>query len=119
MSLRSARRAAREAYHRHAHIDTEALIPDHSPERCEVGLDIDGGRLDSMLAALWPIVRRFAVQEHARRYGRRTVQFTPAEVQALRLAIAARTLQLGEDRSSSQQRLGLRRIVAKLADLDT
>lgn len=88
MTLRAARRAARRAYHRAAHLDTFAAEPTHEPEQCEVDADVSGYRLDAVLAAAAPILRRHAVQEHARRYGRRTVQFTAAERAALRFALS-------------------------------
>lgn len=125
MTLRSARRAARRAFHRAAHLDTFAAVPDHEPEDCDVSeteLDIQPYRLDAMLEAAVPILRRHAIQEHARRYGRRTVQLTPAEVAVVRAAlwdvIEGLETDAGRDRADTQRLAAARRARAKLDALD-
>lgn len=120
MSHRAARRAARIAYHRAAHLDTEAATPGHGPEDCPLDLDIPAYRLDALLDAAEPILRRHAIQEHARRYGRRTVQFTAAEVAALRADIQL-VLESWTGAMSRDQRahyMALSRVLAKLDALD-
>lgn len=128
MTLRSARRAARRAYHRAAHLDTFAELPDHEPEECDgleridlesgASLDIDAFRLDAIMEAAAPILRRHAIQEHARRYGRRTVQLTVPEQSAVRFAVSEIIEDIGREPNKSRadlQRLqALRRVMAKL-----
>lgn len=121
MSLRTARTAARAAWHRMAHLDTLAALPPdgHKPAGCE--LDVDAGRLDAMLAAVWPILRRHAVQEFARRHGRRQLQLTPSEVSATRRALRDRQAVLAgapRSRDSFQEAQAIARTLAKLADLE-
>lgn len=127
MTLRSARRAAREAYHRMAHLDTLGELPDHGPERCDIaalheraplaGLDVDPTRLDAIMAAVAPILRRDGVQEHARRYGRRTVQFTDAERSVMLKALLDYQMMLATtrtDRAASLERQAAKRVALKL-----
>lgn len=122
MTLRTARRAGRIAAHRAAHLDTLASSPDHAPEDCPEGLDLPGYRLDAILGAVAPILRRDGVQEHARRYARRTVQLTVPERGVLRSMVSAELDDLegeaGRSRWQTQRLQSLRRILGKLDALD-